>query len=561
MIRTDSQVPRRKASHSKAKRRSAIVLAVAMLGAMLFQGVGVSGASTTATVTPSASTNLISGQVITVDVGNINAIPSAFLAVTLCGNADTAGVAFTAAPVADDCVGSEGGFSATGAAGIAFVSSTGVGSSALAGSLDAATTYTATLTLKKTGLGLNNSQCLPYNGTTVPVPCTIAVSPATLGGAYSDSAYPATTYISYKPAATFTVDSVDTQTGTSAARRGDTINVSGSNWDASTTLTAELCLASDHTSCDATSFASGSATTDGSGVASGALVVDAGATAGARVLKISDSDESYTAAIQILGTRAIVLTPTVGGLGTSVSITGSNFDASKTVAISELDATFTQVGTPSSGTTTSTGGLTDTQIISDTGTAYIAVVELDGSFAPIVATATFAAFAFSADSCVGTGCELVQTVSMTVTGSTLSVAQSGNAVTMSAITLDGDEQTATGGLNDFDLVDARGSLVGWTVTVTMSDLQLATSVSNNSIAASEFTMTPTCVLKTATSGDLTERVVGSAAALDNTVGVPMCTAAAGGGGGTFVIDGGLSVTVPATLRSGSFSATLTILIV
>ena len=561
MKRTDPQVPRRRASYGKAKRRSAIVLAAAMLGAMLFQGAGVASATPTAAVTPSASTNLIAGQVITVDVGNINAISGAFLAVTLCGNANTAGVAFTAAPAADDCVGSEGGFSATGAGGIAFVSSTGVGSSALAGSLLASTTYTATLTLKKTGLGVNNSQCLPYNGTTVPIPCTIAVSPATLGGPYSDSAYPATEIISYKPAATFTVDSVDTQTGTSAARRGDTINVSGSNWDASATLTAQLCLASDPTICDATSFASGSVTTNGSGVASGALVVDASATAGARVLKLSDTDESFTVAIQILGTRTIVLSPTVGGLGTSVSITGSNFDASKNVAISELDSSFAAVGTPSSGTTTSTGGLTDTHSISDTDTAYIAVVELDGSFNPILSSSTFAAFAFSADSCVGTGCELVQTVSMTVTGSTLSVDQSGNAVTMSAVTLDGDEQTATGGLNDFDLVDARGSLVGWTVTVTMSDLQLATTVSNNSIAASEFTMTPTCVLATTTSGDLTEIVVGSAAALDNTVGVPMCSAAAGGGGGSFTIDGGLSVTVPATLRSGSFSATLTILIV
>jgi hypothetical protein len=155
----------------------------------------------------------------------------------------------------------------------------------------------------------------------------------------------------------------------------------------------------------------------------------------------------------VLGARAVTLSPAAGGIGTSVTVNGSNYDATQAVAVQALNAAFAPVGAPVMSSSSAVGAVNAVFAIGDSSTAYIAVAETD---APTTDN-SMAPFAFSANSCNGTGCTVLQTVTLVVDPGVINITQAGNAVAMSTITLDGTTQTSTGALQGVTITDARGS--------------------------------------------------------------------------------------------------------
>jgi hypothetical protein len=556
----------------KTKRWKAVLVAGALIAGVIGVAAQAAQAATTLTVVSvTPNSNLINGNTLAVVVKADETRAGAAIAVTQCGNAAADGTPFSAAPTPDDCMGNDdaaGGF-------VNLVSELGTGFGALNGGVTADKEYSVSIIAARTGIGVNDAQCIQYSGPMVP--CTV-IATIIVGVTPDSTATPGSFSISYKPPAEASVKDVVGQNGTEAARRGvaavapdgelpgspavegDKITLQGSDWDASGTITARLCKASDPTDCDDSDALTGTLSSDADGDLdeTDELTVTDKATSGARVIKLSDSDETVLVPIQILGTRAVTISPTVGGLGTKVTATGSNFDATQAVVLVELDVTFAAISAPKGALSTATGDVSGFVNISSADTKYIAVAETD---APTTQFAV-AAFTFSANECAGTNCELVQTVSMEVDGDVLTSSQTSNAIAMDEITLDGEEQTSEGDLNDITILDARGTLLGWSVTATMSNIAIAgSSASNSSISAADMTLTPTCAPKTVTSGSTAGITGGTAGALDPTTGRALCAAGSGDGGGTYKITGTLSLKVPATLRSGSYTATLTVLIV
>jgi len=119
------------------------------------------------TVTP--PTGLADLQVVQVSVTTSSPTASGvFLAVTQCGNATTAGAPLVAT-TANDCV---------GAAGIGTsLMLIGTGGALAPTGPVAAGTYNVNLTVKKTGIATNGTQCLSVPPATIP--CAVAVSTAT----------------------------------------------------------------------------------------------------------------------------------------------------------------------------------------------------------------------------------------------------------------------------------------------------------------------------------------------------------------------------------------------
>lgn len=522
-----------------------------MIAGVLAASVGTASAADVVNVSPSS--NLVSGQTITVAVTpDAGYGPGIFGAATQCGNADAAGNGLSLPLGANDCAGQANGFGA----GLQLFSDAGLGfPGALAGGITVGTTYSITLQALKSGIGLNNRQCLPLGGS-VTLPCTVSVAFADAGSVQYGS--PTSIPITYRPPATVAISSVTGQLAgvTTAARSTDVINISGGNWDANGSLTASLCDVA-LTVCDAAGV-TGSASTNGSGAASGALTVTNTATAGTRALKLTDGVQTASVAVQILGARSVTLSPAAGGIGTSVSVNGASYNASETIAIQALSAAFAPIGAPVLTSSSTVGAVNGTFPISDAATAYIAVAEATNNPAVNVA---FAPFAFSANSCNGTGCTVLQTVTLVVSPGVINITQAGNAVGMSAITLDGTQQTSTGALQGVTITDARGTLNGWSVTAIMNNLS-GPGGTNSTIPAGNMTVvTPACAPQSATTGSVTGITSGTTAqAFDPITSVSLCTASAGEGGGTYSVGSGLSLTVPATVRSGTYTSTITVLL-
>jgi hypothetical protein len=154
---------------------------------------------------------------------------------------------------------------------------------------------------------------------------------------------------------------------------------------------------------------------------------------------------------------------------------------------------------------------------------------------------------------------LHQIISMDVKAGTLSDSQVGgdpSHVTLSPITLDGSVQHSTGDLNSVTVTDARGSLAGWSLNAQFEGDFTTAGTDHNVIDASNLSAAPSVVLASPGSGELSEVTAGAASALSKTAPTNLATAHSGGGGGSFRVDAGLDLKVPASIIPGTYSATL-----
>lgn len=323
-----------------------------------------------------------------------------------------------------------------------------------------------------------------------------------------------------------------------------------------------------------------------------------------------------TATNTLLGTPTLTVSPTSGGVGTVVSITGTNWDPQG----SKVTVAFTTAATGKTVdsvtlSVTSSGDISGS--ISVTSNEAVGSNPLDGTQtafdgSTLTATAAFTVTAISSTCSIGgttglTSCSVQQVISVTITGTNLTITEettgsnpNATTVVLTPITLGPQVfQNATGKLNTVQVSDDRGTLVGWTVTATMDSNFTNSSPTGNSIdneiPASFLTWTPSVSLTTPGSTDIgtfcpgsptspgengcvgpsgqisttqasgvattstpAEVTAGPVANLSTTTAATLCSAAAGGGGGGFNCNASLSLATPPYVAAGTYSATMNI---
>jgi hypothetical protein len=364
----------------------------------------------------------------------------------------------------------------------------------------------------------------------------------------ADQTNTAGAFIQNVPAATLSVASVTGQTVTTAARSGNTINVTGVNW-ASGAITAQLCDSSG-ANCDATGITSNTLAVDASGNLTGGAVVDASATGGVRSLKVTSGATSALAPITILGTPTVAGTPATGGTGTVVAISGSNWNPGSTVTLQGRTAVpGDSSDAPVTVTASGTGSITGSYTVNDPATTSIQAT--DGTF---TANQAFSASALSCNVPTGGNCALTQNVHFLANPGLLNQAIAGTDVNLGTITLTGQPQSVSGSINQDVVTDARGTSAGWTLNASLTDLTNgATPTTHGTIPAANMAWTPNCKV---TSGGATP-TTGSSTNLSTTDQL-FCSVPSGTGNGAYTADAGLSLTVPATADAGTYNAILTL---
>jgi hypothetical protein len=314
-------------------------------------------------------------------------------------------------------------------------------------------------------------------------------------------------------------------------------------------------------------------------------------------------------AFNYLSAAAISAAPNSGGLGVTTTVTGSGFDPQGgpvTVAFSN--------GTPASSVTTSVAsdgtisvGLT-VHAADALGSNPITATQTAANSDILSANTGFTVSAVSGGPCATTGapssCLVNQVIDETVTGVPAGLiiqdgADNGNAVcaagnpdpihvTLTGTTLNGKTQHATGCLNTVQVTDERGNLVGYTATGVLETDFLGGSAGAHDwdkvIPGNNLVWTPSRSLTWPTapngpSGVLSEVAAGPAGPVsvaspdanllgggspysspETTTPNVLATAAAGGGGGTFNLNAGLDLTVPAWVSSGTYQATMDLVV-
>lgn len=305
-------------------------------------------------------------------------------------------------------------------------------------------------------------------------------------------------------------------------------------------------------------------------------------------------DASFS--FQVEGAATGSASPSSGGVGTNVAVTVSGLDPQGTAVTAQFEN-----GTNSANAATGATGSTGTcGTVSSSGTVScsIAVTSADTQGSnPIVIyqsdagpTTTlkvpFTVTAISTTCSIDTSnnftspssCSIQQVITVTVSGNTtigLTISESSPNVTLSAITLNGTNQTATGALNTVLVNDSRGTLAGWSVVGQFSgEFQNATPTGNAndnvidvecSGSAGQVTVNGVCGFNwtpsvTAVTSRSSEITAGGATTtgLSTTTATPFCSAAAGGGGGETDCNAAVTLTIPAWVAAGTYSATLQI---
>lgn len=487
------------------------------------------GTVTSVDVTPHPATSNTATVTVTLTGARLASVvlTSGTFAASLCGNHTTAGVALTPADLGNtlNCDGA-------GQAGFIVFHSHTLG----------ATTFS--YTLRSSGIGNNAAQCLPGG----LVPCTIGIGDVATSGASFALGIP----VFGGPAPVSTAVTPTTQAG----RPGGPLNFTGVDFEVSVvTGTATLCNTDGVTNCEALTGVAISTTA--SGALTGSGIIPAAATTGARRLVVTTGARSASAAFVVLGTASLTLSASSGGAGSSVSVSGSNFDPGTLLFLVPLSGAFTPLAGPAMVTTNATGSFSGVSVTVVTGTAYIGA----GDNPTTANNSAVAPFSVSSNSCTAataatpTGsCAIQQTVQQQVSGGNLSMSQQSALISMSAITLDGSNQTSTGALNQVTVIDARGTLGGWTLTGAVTSLTTGSGDANHTIPNTAISWAPTCA---ATGGAIPAEVAsGTAGAIPSSA--ALCTAVAGGGGGTFTGNASVSVVVGSSKAAGLYSGTLTL---
>ncbi|MBS2532252.1 hypothetical protein KGQ20_05655 [Catenulispora sp. NF23] len=375
-------------------------------------------------------------------------------------------------------------------------------------------------------------------------------------------------------AATVTATNASASVGSAYVRPGGTVGFTGAGWIAGETVTPSF-KDSAGTATTGTAI-----TVPAGGAVSGSLAVPAAAATGAGSLVLTGSTSgAVPTAVTVLGAPTLSASPSSGGPGTVVGLSGGNWDPGATVAVSGVDASSNPVGSSTTLTADASGHLSGSYTVPGTAIAAIGAAELVGG-APSTTLRAAAAFTFAGNACTAdaagapvsaTGtCSVPQSANVTVSGGPLQLKENTGAVTFPGVTLDGTAHNQAGSLQQVEVQDFRGTTDGWVLNATMSDLALTGGPYANSgaapIPAGDVSAS---ALKCAgnpagTTPYPSTPTAGSGGALSPTTAITLCSQAAGGTnpptvtGGDFLVDAGLNLSVPAYLLQGTYTGTVTI---
>ncbi len=378
----------------------------------------------------------------------------------------------------------------------------------------------------------------------------------------------ATTTVAADPVVT--VDSVDGQSVTTHARRGNTINLSVSGYAPDGTATVNLCS----TSGDGCQYDLRIAL-DGSGAGSGALTLGSpNPTTGSRALRVSDGTASKLQPITILANNgSVAVATTEAPAGTAVTVTGTNFDPGSVVKVGGFKVdpskacppncppvTITS-DAPAETTADATGAFSTTFTPTDPATSHIGAIgggrwDLD---LPLPSVYGSSSFSVIADGCTDDTCLDYDVEVDILPEGVLAMARDAGSetITMGMVGTSAEEQTTDGVLDRVRIVDTRAGTTGWSLVATMSDLEDGNGVGDD-IPAENMWWDPTCVK--ASQSSKSTPVPGSEGTLSSTTASTLCSApnAAGGTGGTFNAGAALELTVPAFQNAGDYAGVLTL---
>jgi hypothetical protein len=270
-----------------------------------------------------------------------------------------------------------------------------------------------------------------------------------------------------------------------------------------------------------------------------------------------------TANVNILGTATGYASPSHGGIGMPVTVTGTGWDPQGSAPeLTVLTAQAGQDASTGAAFVDANGNLSGVITIGagDAPGANPILITQQGPGGLRAAQALFTVDATA--SCGAQGCDGSQNLDQNIITGSLSMSQLSNAVSFSPVTLNGAIQESTGDLGTVTVLDGRGSLDGWTVTATVSGdfVNDAGTGPNYRIPAASLRWVPRVSLAAPGSGVLAQVTAGSAANLSTTTGRTLCFAPLGGGGGAFTCDADLFLEVPASIAVGTYHATINITI-
>lgn len=300
----------------------------------------------------------------------------------------------------------------------------------------------------------------------------------------------------------------------------------------------------------------------------------------------SGAAETACVSVTVLGAQTLVASPTSGGLGNTIGVTGTNWDPNlgSTAALS-----FACGSDTGSATVSASGALSGSITVGSTETACIptgllsTADNINATLGTETASAPFTVTGLIT-SCATSGapnmCDTNQVVTQPVVGVTagllLNEGTGGTGVTMAPITLNGFQQVSTGAINPITLIDERGTLVGWSMTAQFQNANFTGPTAGSNAVDHEIPVNhvflgdgttatgPSVVCAVAhepVTGDpscqITEVTQPTAnTAFSATSAISLGTAASGGGGGSFIAASGVQIYVPAFIAAGSYTDTL-----
>lgn len=176
-------------------------------------------------------------------------------------------------------------------------------------------------------------------------------------------------------------------------------------------------------------------------------------------------------------------------------------------------------------------------------------------------------------------CSLGQILTLSVTGSTMTLEQTSANVTMSPVTLNGLHQISSGALQQLKITNRRGTSAGWSVTGAVTDLKNSgyTGTGCNTLPAAPQPYDRNCIpannmawgpssaiAHTVIPGDVAQVVSGVTGNSTTPWTTPLnssstlCSSPANHSGGTFTCDASLWLGVPASAGAGTYTGTITL---
>ncbi|WP_436775527.1 hypothetical protein [Yinghuangia sp. YIM S09857] len=334
-------------------------------------------------------------------------------------------------------------------------------------------------------------------------------------------------------------------------RPGAQIALAGSKFTPNATPQVSLCQA-DGKDCQLTRFSSNTLVIDNEGKLSGnATLAATGIADGQWVVRVTDgakeARDTLTVKAFVPGERTLVAEPSSGPVGTTVKLTGTNWTPNVNVNVAGLDASGSITDNVLTARTSPDGNFTLDYPIGNGTVTQIRAREGISSTKRVIIPFT-----------VTTGpLPMGQHVDVTLAPGDLSFSQAGDGINFGSATLNGEVQTLQANLNQVTVLDARGGMLGWSLTGTMTDLVAANGT--DKIPAGNVAWTPSCA---ATQGSLSEVANGTPSALGSSP-AALCSQAPANTttGGEFTADAQMTLTTPQFAAAGTYTGTLTLTLI